>query len=185
MLKMVTHSYPSLPSPARSPVVNSTCSDFNHGSALHIAASNLCLGAAKCLLEHGANPALRNRKGQVPAEVVPDPMDMSLDKAEAALVAKELRTLLEEAVPLSCTLPKVTLPNYDNVPGNLMLTALGLRLGDRVLLDGQKVRGWGEERGGSSRIPPGAGCMGCRQTSLVVTPYFISSRSCYQHTPFI
>lgn len=83
---------------------------------------------------------LQNRKGQVPAEVVPDPMDMSLDKAEAALVAKELRTLLEEAVPLSCALPKVTLPNYDNVPGNLMLSALGLRLGDRVLLDGQKVR---------------------------------------------
>uniref|UniRef100_M3Y351 CAP-Gly domain containing linker protein 3 n=1 Tax=Mustela putorius furo TaxID=9669 RepID=M3Y351_MUSPF len=124
---------------ARPRVVNSTCSDFNHGSALHIAASNLCLGAAKCLLEHGANPALRNRKGQVPAEVVPDPMDMSLDKAEAALVAKELRTLLEEAVPLSCALPKVTLPNYDNVPGNLMLSALGLRLGDRVLLDGQKT----------------------------------------------
>jgi len=71
-------------------------------------------------------------------------MDMSLDKAEAALVAKELRTLLEEAVPLSCALPKVTLPNYDNVPGNLMLSALGLRLGDRVLLDGQKVRDWGK-----------------------------------------
>lgn len=49
----------TLPSPAHFPVVNSTCSDFNHGSALHIAASNLCLGAAKCLLEHGANPALR------------------------------------------------------------------------------------------------------------------------------
>uniref|UniRef100_G1TSQ8 CAP-Gly domain containing linker protein 3 n=1 Tax=Oryctolagus cuniculus TaxID=9986 RepID=G1TSQ8_RABIT len=87
-------------------------------------------------LEGGQGP---NRKGQVPAEVVPDPMDMSLDKAEAALVAKELRTLLEEAVPLSCALPKVTLPNYDNVPGNLMLSALGLRLGDRVLLDGQKT----------------------------------------------
>uniref|UniRef100_A0A673UK16 CAP-Gly domain containing linker protein 3 n=1 Tax=Suricata suricatta TaxID=37032 RepID=A0A673UK16_SURSU len=84
-------------------------------------------------------PKPQNRKGQVPAEVVPDPMDMSLDKAEAALVAKELRTLLEEAVPLSCALPKVTLPNYDNVPGNLMLSALGLRLGDRVLLDGQKT----------------------------------------------
>lgn len=102
----------------------------------------------------------QNRKGQVPAEVVPDPMDMSLDKAEAALVAKELRTLLEEAVPLSCTLPKVTLPNYDNVPGNLMLSALGLRLGDRVLLDGQKVRGWDEGWGGlSSRTdPPPAPC---------------------------
>lgn len=84
-------------------------------------------------------------------------MDMSLDKAEAALVAKELRTLLEEAVPLSCALPKVTLPNYDNVPGNLMLSALGLRLGDRVLLDGQKVRNWSREgRAQCSKLGPWA-----------------------------
>uniref|UniRef100_A0A672R638 CAP-Gly domain containing linker protein 3 n=1 Tax=Sinocyclocheilus grahami TaxID=75366 RepID=A0A672R638_SINGR len=40
-------------------VLNSTCSDFYHGTALHIAASNLCLGAVKCLLEHGANPTVR------------------------------------------------------------------------------------------------------------------------------
>lgn len=90
-------------------------------------------------------------------------MDMSLDKAEAALVAKELRTLLEEAVPLSCSLPKVTLPNYDNVPGNLMLSALGLRLGDRVLLDGQKVRDWtgqgeGRTQPSSSELGPWAVC---------------------------
>ncbi|ETE59858.1 CAP-Gly domain-containing linker protein 3, partial [Ophiophagus hannah] len=120
-------------------VLNSTCSDFNHGTALHIAASNLCLGAVKCLLEHGANPAVRNSKGQVPADVVPDPMDMTLDKAEAAMIAKELKQLLLDAVPLSCSLPKVTLPNYDNIPGNLMLLSLGLKLGDRVLVDGQKV----------------------------------------------
>ncbi|KAL8219911.1 UNVERIFIED_CONTAM: CAP-GLY domain-containing linker protein 3 [Gekko kuhli] len=120
-------------------VLNSTCSDFNHGTALHIAASNLCLGAVKCLLEHGANPAVRNSKGQVPADVVPDPMDMTLDKAEAAMIAKELKQLLLDAVPLSCNLPKVTLPNYDNIPGNLMLISLGLKLGDRVLVDGQKV----------------------------------------------
>uniref|UniRef100_A0A674ILX3 CAP-Gly domain-containing protein n=1 Tax=Terrapene triunguis TaxID=2587831 RepID=A0A674ILX3_9SAUR len=120
-------------------VLNSTCSDFNHGTALHIAASNLCLGAVKCLLEHGANPAVRNSKGQVPADVVPDPMDMTLDKAEAAMVAKELKQLLLDAVPLSCNLPKVTLPNYDNIPGNLMLTSLGLKLGERVVVDGQKV----------------------------------------------
>ncbi|XP_053866002.1 CAP-Gly domain-containing linker protein 3 [Malaclemys terrapin pileata] len=120
-------------------VLNSTCSDFNHGTALHIAASNLCLGAVKCLLEHGANPAVRNSKGQVPADVVPDPMDMTLDKAEAAMVAKELKQLLLDAVPLSCNLPKVTLPNYDNIPGNLMLTSLGLKLGERVVVDGQKL----------------------------------------------
>lgn len=40
-------------------VLNSTCSDFYHGTALHIAASNLCLGAVNCLLEHGANPSVR------------------------------------------------------------------------------------------------------------------------------
>ncbi|XP_068766346.1 CAP-Gly domain-containing linker protein 3 [Struthio camelus] len=117
-------------------VLHSTCSDFSHGTALHIAASNLCLGAVRCLLEHGADPALRNSKGQVAAEVVPDPTDMALDKAEAALAARELRRLLLDAVPLSCSLPRVTLPNYDNLPGTLTLLCLGLQLGDRVRLHG-------------------------------------------------
>ncbi|XP_068174269.1 CAP-Gly domain-containing linker protein 3 isoform X1 [Antennarius striatus] len=121
-------------------VLNSTCSDFHYGTALHIAASNLCLGAVKCLLEHGANPSVRNDKGLVPADVVPDPMDMSLDKAEAAMVAKELKQLLLDAVPLSCNLPRATLPNYDNIPGNLMLSSLGMKLGDRVLLDDMKLQ---------------------------------------------
>ncbi|KAK2913103.1 CAP-Gly domain-containing linker protein 3 isoform X1 [Channa argus] len=125
---------------AKPRVLNSTCSDFHYGTAVHIAASNLCLGAVKCLLEHGANPTVRNDKGQVPAEVVPDPMDMSLDKAEAAMVAKELKQLLQDAVPLSCNLPKATLANYDNIPGNLMLSSLGLKLGDRVVLDDMKLQ---------------------------------------------
>ncbi|KAK9521437.1 hypothetical protein VZT92_021243 [Zoarces viviparus] len=121
-------------------VLNSTCSDFHYGTALHIAASNLCLGAVKCLLEHGANPIVRNDKGQVPGEVVPDPMDMTLDKAEAAMAAKELIQLLLDAVPLSCNIPRATLANYDNIPGNLMLTSLGLKLGERVMLDDMKLQ---------------------------------------------
>ncbi|XP_061683106.1 CAP-Gly domain-containing linker protein 3 [Syngnathoides biaculeatus] len=126
---------------AKPRVLNSTCSDFCYGTALHIAASNLCLGAVKCLLEHGANPTVRNENGQVPGEVVPDPMDMSLDKAEAAMAAKELKRLLLDAVPLSCNLPRATLPNYDNIPGNLMLSSLGMKLGDRVVLDDMKKTG--------------------------------------------
>lgn len=47
------------PPSLRPPVLNSTCGDFHYGTALHIAASNLCLGAVKCLLEHGANPSVR------------------------------------------------------------------------------------------------------------------------------
>ncbi|KAF6102771.1 CAP-Gly domain containing linker protein family member 4 [Phyllostomus discolor] len=41
--------------------VDATCSDFNFGTALHIAAYNLCAGTVKCLLELGANPAFRVR----------------------------------------------------------------------------------------------------------------------------
>ena len=83
-------------------------------------------------------------------------MDMTLDKAEAALVAKELKMLLLDAVPLSCLLPRATLPNYDNIPGNVMLSSLGLKLGDRVLLDDMKV-GAG---GGGQRSGGGAGVRG-------------------------
>uniref|UniRef100_A0A6Q2ZEK0 Uncharacterized protein n=1 Tax=Esox lucius TaxID=8010 RepID=A0A6Q2ZEK0_ESOLU len=39
--------------------VDATCSDFDFGTALHIAAANLCSSAIKCLLELGANPAFR------------------------------------------------------------------------------------------------------------------------------
>ncbi|KAM8917635.1 CAP-Gly domain-containing linker protein 4 isoform 3-T4 [Spinachia spinachia] len=39
--------------------VDATCSDFDFGTALHIAASNLCISSVKCLLELGANPAFR------------------------------------------------------------------------------------------------------------------------------
>uniref|UniRef100_A0A7M4ERI4 CAP-Gly domain containing linker protein family member 4 n=1 Tax=Crocodylus porosus TaxID=8502 RepID=A0A7M4ERI4_CROPO len=119
--------------------VDATCSDFDFGTALHIAAFNLCTGAVKCLLEHGANPAFRNDKGQIPADVVPDPVDMPLEMADAAASAKEIKQMLLDAVPLSCDISKAMLPNYDHVTGKAMLMSLGLKLGDRVIIAGQKV----------------------------------------------
>ncbi|XP_062065174.1 CAP-Gly domain-containing linker protein 4 isoform X1 [Lepus europaeus] len=119
--------------------VDATCSDSNFGTALHIAAYNLCAGAVRCLLEHGANPAFRNDKGQMAADVVPDPVDMPLEMADAAATAKEIRQMLLAAVPLSCSVPKALLPNGAPAPGKAMLTSLGLKLGDRVVIAGQKV----------------------------------------------
>ncbi|KAM4770835.1 CAP-Gly domain-containing linker protein 4 [Rhinophrynus dorsalis] len=119
--------------------VDATCSDFDFGTALHIAASNLCLGAVRRLLEHGANPAFRDDKGQIPADVVPDPVDMPLEMADAAAVAKEIKQLLLDALPLTCDLSKITLPNHDNLSGSAMLLSSGLKLGDRVLIAGQKA----------------------------------------------
>lgn len=119
--------------------VDATCSDFNFGTALHIAAYNLCAGTVKCLLEHGANPAFRNDKGQIPADVVPDPVEMPLEMADAAATAKEIKQMLLDAAPLSYDLSKPLLPNYDRVTSKAMLTSLGLKLGDRVVIAGQKV----------------------------------------------
>ncbi|NXO97930.1 CLIP4 protein, partial [Certhia brachydactyla] len=119
--------------------VDATCSDFDFGTALHIAAFNLCTGAVKCLLEHGANPAFRNDKGQIPADVVPDPVDMPLEMADAAASAKEIKQILLDAVPLACDISKAMIPTYDHVTGRAMLLSLGLKLGDRVVIAGQKV----------------------------------------------
>ncbi|XP_063774998.1 CAP-Gly domain-containing linker protein 4 isoform X2 [Pseudophryne corroboree] len=112
---------------------DATCSDFDFGTALHIAASNLCLGAVKALLENRANPAFRDDRGRIPADVVPDPVDMPLEMADAAAVAKEIRQILLDAMPLSCDLSQDSLPDCDSVPGN------ALKPGDRVLIAGQKV----------------------------------------------
>uniref|UniRef100_A0A8C4NTS4 CAP-Gly domain-containing protein n=1 Tax=Dicentrarchus labrax TaxID=13489 RepID=A0A8C4NTS4_DICLA len=123
--------------------VDATCSDFDFGTALHIAASNLCMSAVKCLLELGANPAFRNEKGQCPADVVPDPLDMPLDMADAAAVAKELRTLLRRALPrpsspLPLTLQAQSPPALSD-KAKIQLATMGIRLGDCVVIAGQKV----------------------------------------------
>ncbi|KAE8600302.1 hypothetical protein XENTR_v10013176 [Xenopus tropicalis] len=119
--------------------VDATCSDFDFGTALHIAASNLCLGAVRSLLEHGANPAFRDDKGQVPADVVPDPVDMPLEMADAAAVAKEIKQILLDAIPLSCDLSRVTPTGRETAPSISSLLAAALKIGDRVLIAGQKV----------------------------------------------
>ncbi|XP_069881401.1 CAP-Gly domain-containing linker protein 4 [Dipodomys merriami] len=119
--------------------VDATCSDFSFGTALHIASYNLCAGAVKCLLEHGANPAFRNDKGQIPVDVVPDPVDMPLEMADAAATAKEIKQMLLDAVPLCYTAPKAMFPSHDHSTNKAMLTSLGLKLGDRVVIAGQKI----------------------------------------------
>ncbi|KAM3849552.1 CAP-Gly domain-containing linker protein 4-like [Diretmus argenteus] len=123
--------------------VDATCSDFDFGTALHIAASNLCTSAVRCLLELGANPAFRNEKGQCPADVVPDPLDMPLEMADAAVVAKELRTLLRDALPRPCSPLALTLPAPSppalSDKARTQLSAMGIRLGHRVVIAGQKI----------------------------------------------
>lgn len=64
---------------------------------------------------------------------------MPLDMAEAAVIAKELKQTLLDALPLICDITKSTLTNYDHISGKALLMSLGLKLGERVMIGGQKV----------------------------------------------
>jgi ankyrin repeat protein len=46
--------------------IDSTCSEFENGTALHIAASNLAHEAIKVLIQNGANPSLKDDLGRIP-----------------------------------------------------------------------------------------------------------------------
>ncbi|EDM02869.1 restin-like 2, isoform CRA_a [Rattus norvegicus] len=64
---------------------------------------------------------------------------MPLEMADAAAIAKEIKQMLLDSMPLPCTITKATLPNCDITTSKAMLTTLGLKLGDRVVIAGQKV----------------------------------------------
>lgn len=88
---------------------------------------------------------LQNEKGQCPADVVPDPLDMPLEMADAAAVAKELRILLRQALPrpsspLPLTLQTLSPPALSD-KARIQLATMGIRLGDCVVIAGQKVCG--------------------------------------------
>ncbi|UYV73088.1 CLIP1 [Cordylochernes scorpioides] len=105
--------------------VDSPCRDFENGSPLHIAATNLCTEAAKFLVEHGASTGLRDDLGRVPLECVPDPGRASPDLREAIQAMRDL--LSRHTAPAS------------PVTGKAVLGAMGLHLGDRVRVAGVKV----------------------------------------------
>lgn len=65
---------------------------------------------------------------------------MPLEMADAAAIAKEIKQMLLDSMPLPCTIAKATLPNCDITTSKAMLTTLGLKLGDRVVIAGQKVQ---------------------------------------------
>lgn len=68
---------------------------------------------------------------------------MPLEMADAAAMAKELRTLLRQALPrpsspLPLTLQGQVIPAVSD-KARIQLTSMGIRLGDRVVIAGQKV----------------------------------------------
>eukprot|EP00112_Aurelia_sp_Birch-Aquarium-sp1_P023216 Seg683.1_Seg683.6 transcript_id=Seg683.1_Seg683.6/GoldUCD/mRNA.D3Y31 product="CAP-Gly domain-containing linker protein 3" protein_id=Seg683.1_Seg683.6/GoldUCD/D3Y31 len=106
------------------------CKEFDNGTPLHIACSNLCLKAAKCLLEHRANPNFKNGLGQIPRECLP--AGSSIDKgSEVYSILMKMQSLLLDAENTSKSSDKESL-------NKATLHALGLAIGDTVYISGKR-----------------------------------------------
>lgn len=84
----------------------------------------------------------QNDKGQCPVDVVPEPLDMPLEMADAAAQAKELRTLLRDVLPQPITPRPLLLGqplDLHSEKARAHLASMGIRLGDKVIIAGQKV----------------------------------------------
>ena len=114
--------------------VDTRCAEFDHGTPLHIAACNLALDSAQVLLLHGANPLIRDGLNRTPLDCVPDPGAFDPDSETGQLV-RQLQHLFQEAEEN----PPVPLNTSYGESSHDELHALGLQVGDKVLVGGVKV----------------------------------------------
>ena len=68
--------------------MDSTCVEYENGSALHIAATNLSFEAVRVLLGFGADPDLKDDLARKPVDCVPEAEDYSLIPDSGDLVEK-------------------------------------------------------------------------------------------------
>ncbi|GFY51561.1 CAP-Gly domain-containing linker protein 4 [Trichonephila inaurata madagascariensis] len=115
--------------------INSPCREFEGGSPLHIAATNLCTEAAKLLLEHNADVTLKDFSGRTPLECIPD-FPSTQHTPDLREVIGSLRQLLEAATPKHLVQEQ---PQYGSIGGKAVLKAIGVQIGDKVLVGGAKV----------------------------------------------
>ncbi|XP_013390824.1 CAP-Gly domain-containing linker protein 3 isoform X2 [Lingula anatina] len=115
--------------------VDNLCAEFEQGTPLHIAATNLSLDSAGVLLEHGANPQAKDSLGRTAIECIPELSSLDGNQ-ELGKKALKLRKMLMEAEP---TLPKLPPPNYDSIQSKVTLQAMGLKIGDKIVVGGVKT----------------------------------------------
>ncbi|XP_077981487.1 CAP-Gly domain-containing linker protein 3-like [Glandiceps talaboti] len=116
--------------------IDSTCAEYDNGTSLHIAATSCSFEAAKCLLQHGANINVRDDLGRTPLDCIPDPDAIDLNAEMSSNAIKLKRMYVTES---EFQIPKYNTVSYDSVPGKVLLSSLGLNLGDRVMVGGVKV----------------------------------------------
>ncbi|CAH1775616.1 unnamed protein product [Owenia fusiformis] len=117
--------------------IDSRCSDVDHGTSLHISASNLAFDTMKCLLQNGADPSIRDDLGRTAFECIPEPGLFESNSDMNKLVFK-MRKALSEAESQCSSSNNDYVANYDNVPGKVTLQSLGVHIGERIMVGGVK-----------------------------------------------
>ena len=124
-------------------VINQPCSYLESKTSLHLAATNLCLKSAKVLLGAGANVLLKDQQYRTPLGCVPEDEQLenmfAWDKNKYQDIALELRTILEEAMPLTLPDEQITADMETLKTAKVVLSALGFEIGDRVVVGNAKV----------------------------------------------
>ncbi|XP_050689682.1 CAP-Gly domain-containing linker protein 4-like isoform X2 [Eriocheir sinensis] len=122
--------------------VNDACLEYSGGTPLHIAAANLCLAAVRVLLHHGALPTLTDTQGRTPFQCIPTPEQYEL-VPDVQEVISCLRHLLSPSAAHAHTHASHAYPAHGTAgqgsSGKAVLKAMGLKLGDRVLVSGVKT----------------------------------------------
>lgn len=123
--------------------LDSACVSLDHQTPLHIAATNLCLNSVRVLLSAGANVLLKDGSMRTPLDCVPEDEEENNEDvcwyfASNFDTALELRTLLEEAT-LAVSGEQASADMETMKTAKVVLSALGLDIGDRVIVGNAKV----------------------------------------------
>ena len=114
--------------------VDSHCVEYENGTALHIAASNLSLAAARVLLKFGANTEATDDLGRKPQESVPEPdvFDMVPDAQE--MIDRMSKLLSEGLETRTISVGSLVKTSTKSISGRTVMQAMGLKLNDRVVV---------------------------------------------------
>ncbi|XP_064108829.1 CAP-Gly domain-containing linker protein 3-like isoform X2 [Macrobrachium nipponense] len=120
--------------------INDACLEYSGGTPLHIAAANLCLAATKVLLAHGAPLNLTDTQGRTPFQCIPAPDQYELVPDVQNVIA-QLRSLLCPSAAHCYSTYEYSMgqSSTQGLSGRAVLKAMGLKLGDRVLVSGVKT----------------------------------------------
>ena len=114
--------------------VDTHCVEYESGTALHIAAANLSLGAARVLLKFGADIETLDELGRKPVECVPDASNFELVPDAKELIGR-MTTLLSVGLEDHSRSPAaLTRADPKSVSGRTVLQAMGLKVNDRVVV---------------------------------------------------